>query len=59
MPGTEKKFGRSIPKGYDDGVEVSQRFERRVEESGEAHVGDLDAAPLLPFAHHQDVGRFL
>jgi hypothetical protein len=59
MSGAEQKFRGTVPKGDDDWVEICQRFERRVEETGKPHVGDLDAATLLSFSHHQNVGRFL
>ena len=59
MPGAEQEFGGAVPEGHDDGVEVGERLEGRVEEAREPHVRDLDATPLLALAHHQDVGRFL
>lgn len=59
VAGAEEELGRAVPEGDDDGVEVGQRLQRRVEEAGEAHVGDLDAAALRALAHHQNVGRFL
>ena len=58
VPGAEQQLGGAVPEGDHHGVQVRQRLQRGVEEPREAHVRDLDAAPLVALAHHEDVGGF-
>ena len=57
MSGPEQQLRSSVPECDHHGVQVCQRFERRIEEASEAHVCYLDPASLWALTHHQDVGR--
>ena len=57
MSGSEQQLRSSVPECDHHGVQVSQRFERRIEEASKAHVCYLDPASLWALTHHQDVGR--
>ena len=59
VAGSEKQFWRSVPESDDDRIEICQRFEWGIEESGESHVCDLHTTAFHALSHHQNVGRFL
>jgi hypothetical protein len=55
VPGTKQQLWRSIPESDDDRIEISKRFQRRVEQSGEPHVGNLHPSSLVSLAHDEDI----
>lgn len=58
MSSAEKQFWGTIPEGDYDRIQVSQRFQRCIEESSKSHISDFYSSSFNSFAHHENIRRF-